>query len=135
MPIFEWKLEYSVNIKILDDQHKQLIETINLLHDAVGKGKGKEILPKVLKRLTEYVTTHFDTEEQLMVKYGYPDYAPHKKEHDYCISKVSGFKTKMDKGDVNLEVTISVFLVEWLRTHLIESDGRYRDFFKEKGVS
>ncbi len=134
MAIFEWKPEYSVNIKIIDDQHKQLIGTINILYEAMQEGKGRDVLVEVFDRLAEYTTIHFSTEENYMVMYSYPDYILHKKEHHFCIAKVSEFKKKFDEGSINLTVELFTFLVDWLHKHLITMDQKYSKFFNEKGL-
>lgn len=35
MAFINWEPKYSVNVELIDNQHKSLVETINLLHDAM----------------------------------------------------------------------------------------------------
>ena len=44
MPIMKWNNELSVNIKEIDDQHKRLIDLINILHDACWRVRVKRHL-------------------------------------------------------------------------------------------
>lgn len=135
MPIFEWKPEFSVKVKIIDEQHRKLFDTINILHDAMKQGKGRDVLTDVFNRLAEYTTTHFETEEKFMVIFSYPKYAVHKNEHDLCIAKVSEFRKGLDGGDINLAVELITFLVDWLHRHLLNMDKEYSAFFNEKGLT
>jgi len=134
MPKITWQPEFSVNIKIIDEQHKKFIDTINILYDAMFEGKGRAVLADVFKNLEEYITTHFDTEEDFMVKFSYPGYLEQKREHDKCISKVLEFKKQFDEGEVLLSMDVIDFLVSWLHKHLLEMDQKYKDFFHEKGL-
>ena len=135
MPLIEWKPEFSVGIKEIDEQHKKLIDTINTLHNAMAEGKGKNVLDEVFTNLIDYTTNHFATEETFMVAFSYPDYSKHKEAHDACISRVMEFKNKFDKGDVRITIELSIFLVDWLNQHLLEMDMQYVPFFREKGLS
>ncbi len=131
MIIFIWKPEYSVGIKNIDNQHKKLIDTINMLHEAVSN---KAVLNKIFDNLVEYTTIHFATEEDLMVRYSYPDYLEHKGEHDKCISKVAKWKTEFDKGKITLTLEMVTFLIDWIHSHLLEMDQKYSSFFKKIGL-
>ena len=51
MALFGWRDEYSVNIKEIDDQHKQLVAMINELHEAMLEKRAKEILGSLLNKL------------------------------------------------------------------------------------
>ena len=134
MPAFVWEPEYSVNIKIIDEQHKKLIDTINILYEAMSEGKGRTVLTKIFDNLAEYTTVHFATEEDFMVRYSYPGYAEHKGEHDKCIAKVEEFKKKFDRKEIGLPIEIANFLVDWLHKHLMGMDQKYKVFFNEKGL-
>ena len=81
MSELSWKNEYSVNVKVLDEQHRQLFEIINLLNKIIYNEQDASQLAEVFARLREYVTVHFATEEQLMLQHGYPDYEEQKAEH------------------------------------------------------
>lgn len=134
MSTFVWKPEYSVNIKVIDEQHKKLVDTINILYDAMSEGKGRAVLAEIFNNLAEYATVHFATEQDFMVGYSYPDYIEHKNEHDKFVLKVEGFKKQFEKGQISLPIEIATFLVDWLHKHLIEMDQKYKAFFNEKGL-
>jgi hemerythrin-like metal-binding protein len=57
----------------MDNQHRQLVDLLNQLENAMAKGKGKELVGKILSELIRYTQTHFSSEELLMLKHGFPD--------------------------------------------------------------
>ncbi len=134
MPIVSWKPEYSVGINIIDAQHKKLIETINMLSDAINKHEAKSALSEVLNRLIEYATFHFELEEKYMIEFKYPGYDEHKKEHNYCTDSVLGFMKKFEAGEQMLPVEMLDFLVDWLHAHMLEIDHKYSAYFQEHGL-
>jgi hemerythrin len=46
-----WKNDFSVGIPEMDHQHQRLVTMINQLDEAMGKGKGKEVIGKILAEL------------------------------------------------------------------------------------
>ena len=69
---FRWTEAYRVNMAVLDQQHQQLMETVNELDQALRKGEGKAALDPVLDKLVEYALVHFAAEESLMELHKFP---------------------------------------------------------------
>ncbi len=135
MPLFQWTPELSVNVKEIDNQHKQLVNLINLLHDSMKSGKGKDVMGKVLNDLTDYTVYHFGTEERLFQKYGYIEYPQHKKEHDDLTKQVLDVKSKFEAGQTTVTIEVMNFLKDWLNNHIKHSDKKYSAFLNSKGVN
>lgn len=135
MPLFEWSPDLSVNIKEIDAQHKKLIDILNLLHDSMRTGRGKDVMGKVLKDLTDYTVYHFNTEERLFEKHGYPEYRMHKRQHDDLTEQVVEIKKKFEAGQVAITVELMTFLKNWLNDHIRQSDKKYGAFLNSKGVN
>lgn len=134
MAFLEWAEKYSVNIKTIDDQHKNLIGILNNLHDAMKVGKGKDVMGNVLSELIDYTVYHFKTEEDLFQKYGYPDFNRHKKEHNELAQKATDLKNSFDKSESIITIEVMNFLKDWLNNHIIGTDKKYGPFLKSKGV-
>jgi hemerythrin-like metal-binding protein len=134
MPIVEWNDNYSVKIKEVDDQHRQLIDQINLLHDAMKQRKGSEMVGTIIARLAEYTQRHFMTEEQLFLKHGYPETVKHTQEHNAFINKVATFQNDLKAGRVMLSMEVLNFLKQWLIGHIQGVDQKYAPFLNAKGV-
>lgn len=131
----EWKGQYEVGIVKFDDQHKKLCALINELHDGVNDYDGGHVMKRVLQGLIEYAMNHFADEEKLMLKHGYPEYAEHKKEHDEMADKLSYYVDGYIAGRAQIKTEILDFLVNWLETHMVQTDGRYVQFFRERGIT
>ncbi len=134
MGFITWDNSYSVGVALIDNQHKRLINIINELHDAMGAGKGKDVLGKVLHELIQYVNTHFKTEEEHMVKYHYPDYETHRYEHEKLTDEVKRFYDDFNSGKTVLNIQIMNFLRNWLMDHIVVKDKKFGKFLNEKGV-
>ena len=135
MPLFQWSQNLSVNIKEIDNQHKKLVELINLLHDSMKSGKGKDVMGKILTDLTNYTVYHFGTEEKLFQQYGYSEYSKHKKEHDDLTKQVLEIKAKFESGNTSITIEVMNFLKDWLSKHILYTDKRYSGFLNAKGVN
>ena len=59
MPFFSWDEKYSVKIKRIDEQHKQLFATFEELANAMTAGTTRNALGNVLANVLKYTNTHF----------------------------------------------------------------------------
>lgn len=79
MTVISWKKVYATGIIALDDEHRQLIDQINRLYEAIRDKQEETALNDSLKMLEYYTLTHFQHEENLMMEYGFPGLEEHKK--------------------------------------------------------
>jgi len=134
MPLVEWNDSYSVQNPTLDQQHRQLFELLNTLHDAMSQGKGKAILPEVFENLIQYTHTHFAFEEALMEQCDYPDLAAHQRKHVKLIEQIIALQQRFANGDFGSSIQTRDFLKSWLTDHIKSSDQKYGPFLIQKGI-
>jgi hemerythrin len=88
MGIINWDESYSVGVKELDEQHKQLFRMIDDLFESIDTVVDSQKVSDVLAGLREYASVHFETEERYMSECGYPDIENHKWTHEQFRKKV-----------------------------------------------
>jgi len=134
MAFLNWNDSLSVKIDSIDEQHKKLIELINMFYEQVSHRTNNENISILIKGMKDYTQMHFDNEEKLMKQFNYPEYLAHKKEHDLFISKVASVEEKFNSGKAVLSFEITSFLKEWIKNHIQGSDKKYTNFFIQNGV-
>lgn len=135
MPLMSWNDNLSVGVKVLDDDHKKLIGLLNELHDGITGGQRQEALGHVLHELITYTKTHFQREEELFARTGYPEAAAHKKEHDSLVQKAVDLQNRFKQGGTSmLSLETMSFLKSWLTQHIQGNDKKYSSHLKSKGV-
>ena len=82
MKKYELTKDLETGNAIIDKEHRELLNAVNDLVDACGKGEGRSSVQKTGEFLSNYVNTHFAHEEQLQVKNNYPGYTAHKAFHE-----------------------------------------------------
>ena len=125
-----WEDRFAVGIPLIDDQHKQLIDLANALHDTCRQGK--EFVPEGFKKAVgaavEYVNVHFSTEEKIMAKVNYPGMAEHKTEHQEFIKKVLAEVKNFEDGAHFVPNRFVVFLRDWTLSHIALMDKKLADY-------
>jgi hemerythrin len=134
MALVHWNNDLSVQVAEMDRQHQKLIGMINDLHEAMSKGKGKEIIGKIIEGLLSYTKVHFSEEEKLMEKYQYPEVDAQKKMHKYFIDKPAQFKRDLENGKLGLTIDVSDFLSDWLKSHIQKEDKKYGPHLNKSGL-
>jgi hemerythrin len=133
MALIQWNERFSVGVPSLDTQHRQLIDILNELHDAMTNARGKDIQVSIVQRLAKYASTHLETEERMLKTKNYPSFAPHKAQHDAYMLKMKDFEKQIG-GDRSVAVGLMSFLKEWWTGHILNTDKQYSDFMKANGA-
>ena len=129
-----WSHAYSVGHEVVDGQHKKLVGLINTLHN-IGDGPNAATeVEAVLDELIRYTVYHFGTEERLFAEHGYPRAADHAAIHKHLIGDVSAQVKLLQGGDRAMREKLLVFLVDWLKDHILGEDTLFRKFLASQGV-
>jgi hemerythrin-like metal-binding protein len=134
MALMTWGPKLQLGFAEIDTQHKRLVDLVNVLHDAMRVGHGREIVGPVLNELVEYTVYHFDFEEKLMDRYRVATAPTHKAEHRKLVRDVSAFKAKFDSGAASVTIELMDFLRNWLTNHILQTDKALVGELTAKGV-
>lgn len=136
--MFKWREEFSVNITAIDQQHKELFSIGNFIYELLSIKDDIDRYDEImlaLNKLKEYAMYHFETEEKLMLKYGYPDYEEHKHQHESFIARISSLdEDTVDYDQQKVLMDLIIFIANWIEKHILKTDMAYKDFLNEKGV-
>jgi hemerythrin len=134
MERIDWNPSFSVGVKLLDEQHKRIVDMCNLLISDSEATVRSETISDLLDRLTKYAAEHFRTEEQLLEEYGYPDLARQKVEHKAYRIKIVEFCQSATIHEESVPAELRKFLHDWWIDHILNTDMKYRSFLMERGV-
>ncbi len=123
MAYMQWTEDLETGIKVIDDQHKRIINYINELHHASETGSEAEV-QEVLEGLLDYTITHFQFEEELQEKAGYPFLKAHQRVHEIFMKRIAAFRERAEKGENIIPELLSMLKV-WLSSHIKGDDRDY----------
>jgi hemerythrin len=124
MSRINWDESMRVGVKIIDAQHKTLIDAINSFYEAIGSSSGKDLTLDLLKKMKEYSVFHFNSEEQLLNKHGYPELENQKKEHKSFIDKVDDLDMRLKAGKLVVSLELTSFIKSWITSHIMINDKK-----------
>jgi hemerythrin len=128
-----WSDSYSMGVKIIDEQHKGLLDFVNELFDHATGNEEEELawFKEVIQQAVHYIKEHFTTEEKYMRATRFPGYADHKKTHDeFTLTVVKSAKDFQEGKRLVLE-RFAYFLKDWVLTHVAVMDRQYSDYFRK----
>jgi hemerythrin-like metal-binding protein/diguanylate cyclase (GGDEF)-like protein len=126
----QWSTRYEVGVDVLDGQHRELLEQINRLGDALRSGQDFDLLVETLKELVRYTEHHFGTEERLMDELGARS-ERHRAEHRRLLDSLMRFTLRLDADGV---MQSAAFLQDWLYRHIDEVDRPFAAFLRKHGA-
>lgn len=134
MEKINWDDSFSVGVKKLDEQHRQIIGIINKLIDTTTVSVDSELISDTLTEMRQYASDHFETEEHLLTEYKYPDYKSHKEHHIEFRKQAANFSMDTLQYKRAVPAEILRYLKEWWVNHILNTDMKYKAFFNERGV-
>lgn len=121
-----WDSSYEIGIHAIDEQHKRIVDYINMLDNAVHS-KDMTNLPYVIDQLIDYTVAHFSFEESLMARHNYSHFEAHCRVHEMFKDRIQLYKNDLAAGkDVSRKLLAE--LKVWLVSHIKHED---RDYVEE----
>ncbi len=135
---FDWKPEYSVGVKSIDEQHQYFFKLMNSLHELSElSDASSDKLREVINDLNQYAKFHFCTEEKFFEELKYEGAKPHCAAHSNYFIKVKDFTKKLESPDSDLKKIsedLAEFAADWLITHILIDDKKYATCFQNHGL-
>lgn len=121
-----WDERYSVDHCSVDEQHKRIFTILDTLQNSCNGGSDSSTILEAIDGLFEYTQTHFQAEEQLMLKGNYDKYEEHKLLHEQFIDSILIYREQFELiGASEIAVLLCNKLKEWLIGHILFVDQDY----------
>lgn len=126
MAILAWMEEFNVGIASIDEQHRQLVEIINQLDEAVAIGSEQKHIAELMTALINYAEYHFKHEEDLMasVDYDRKNFAEHRNQHQDFTAQIHRAQQIAVTNPESITRSLLDFLVDWLCSHILGVDKK-----------
>jgi len=126
--LMHWHESFSVGVRIVDEQHKQLFNLINELIVAVDSNQQDEMIEKTLHAVLAYTEIHFRTEEEIFQIH--PQYTAHCTIHKQFTEEVNSLLANFAEHKMDTAAKCLEILTAWLMNHILKTDIT---FFSELG--
>ena len=137
--MIKWEDKYSVNISMLDEEHKKIIAKVNAVTVADWHNYTLEKIAETIHDMITYLKKHFNSEEACIVKYKYkyPACLSHKEEHVKFLERITFYYNRLVLNDYIVENNVFSILKhfkQWLIDHIQVTDKEYTDCFNHNGL-
>jgi hemerythrin len=129
-----WHNEFSVGIQRIDAHHRRLFEIANTVFEAIHAKRGPDTVREAMNALIDYTHYHFDEEESLMARYGWPELADHKSRHKHLIERVKVISDELYAACPADIKDVMPLLTDWITQHILAEDRKFAPFLNERGV-
>ncbi|MDD2759616.1 MAG: bacteriohemerythrin [Methylomonas sp.] len=127
----QWCKKFGVGHTDVDREHQLFLDLIRNVSEALDRQEPKDWCLRLLREVEKYVDFHFFSEENLMLKSGYPEYLEHQKKHAEFLVSLSERVQAYASDRINLEAVV-VFLFDWFVMHSAQMDKKLGKFLKEQ---
>ena len=134
MSIMDWSPSFSLGVKSMDDEHKQLISIMNRLHDENARNLPQAELLKIIDELVAFTLKHFADEEKYMADIQFPELDRHKLIHQDLLSKLKTNIQAYRATSGPVPESLFDFLRIWLSAHIQGVDMKYGEFSRKKSA-
>lgn len=135
MLLIAWTSQMNVGVKLLNNDHKQLVNLINNLHDGLVTGQSKAVLENEFEQLVTYTRFHHANEERLLDEAGFHGLLTHKQEHEQMLEHLLRMQIRfIESSQLGVEMEIMQQLRVWLFRHIQGSDQHFASHLKSVNV-
>lgn len=125
VPLF-WRKSYESGNPVIDAQHRTLFNDANKLLSAVVGGRQTAEVAKLVDVFIADIAQHFQDEEAIVTKAGYPGAADHAGLHHALIQKAVALAGRFRDGTLSLGELFEYLAHEVVARHILIGD---RNFF------
>ena len=119
-----WTDQLSVGQEDIDNDHMILVALINKAAARIRNGEVPHAIGVAIDQLIAYTVLHFEQEEAVMQRAGYPEFVQHKAQHDGLRKRVGELKRRFEAGESSVGDDLLKLCRDWLFEHIQRFDKR-----------
>ena len=121
---YVWDDRIKVGLPLIDNQHRELIEAINDLAEAIESNQGATAVKKLIAFLKGYAEWHFDQEEKCAFRHQCPLAETNQKAHVHFLEMLAQWHREYTESGGSEEQArkIHTALGAWLVDHIYKID-------------
>lgn len=135
LPHIIWKLEWGSGHFEIDKQHRDLLQKSDKLFvmSLLTPTEPEKVMP-VLENLLEVINNHFNSEEQILADFDYPDAKEHKLKHEQLLAKAAALKDEYQEGKIKTSTFISFIVDDIVLEHMQNEDKLFFPYLQKKNT-
>ncbi|MBX9634291.1 MAG: bacteriohemerythrin, partial [Magnetospirillum sp.] len=135
MKLMNWQPHLSLGVSSIDRHHQEIIAELNSFYAKMSSGQGRDGAISMLSTLSKTIRIHFEEEEALMAKHGFPGRDGHSRQHHSFLDRFATLKqaVETDRDGANRELFDYVSV--WLKDHIETQDGTFATFLRDRKVA
>jgi hemerythrin len=131
--LIEWNKSLLTGVDDIDRQHRILVNTLNEIALTISQLPNPRRFEQITRDLLAYAIYHFETEEELIRRYGYDTAEPvdarvHIQQHRGFSERVVTLRAETRDGKSPTQGALFPFLKDWLINHICTTDQRLGKF-------
>jgi len=117
----EWRSEWSSGNRVIDDEHRVLLELSNSLLDlSLSDGNGADWMPGM--------EAHFSDEEKILTDLGYPGVVSHSHLHRDLVQKSLELAGRVKTGDCSATQLFDFLINQVVVGHMVKADSVFFEY-------
>lgn len=126
----EWSEKFTLNIQSMDEEHKQIVDSINSLVIAINDERESDVA-KGIDALAKIAINHFRDEENFLKEINYPDFASHKRIHESLLAQLTEYRGAYGTPAFDSFKFVR-FVQKWLLSHILGVDSQYAEYYQKQ---
>lgn len=125
-----WTEKFKIGVEALDDDHRALVDLINVFIQTAHNPDSRGELPIVFRRIVERTQAHFERENEFVMVNDTISGKAHILEHDRLLDSLRKIGQEMVTAESGADMhRICAELKDWFIRHAIEFDAAMRAQF------
>lgn len=128
MSFMPWSEAYRLDVAVLDNDHRVVLEDIGrlswLVDAEAGEEAGDDAILSALTSVIDAIDSHFEREESLMVRHTYPYHLAHRDQHRVLSRDLFAVRKLFAAAPDSIDMPrVLQFLQAWWHNHILRSDA------------
>jgi len=126
---------FRVGIPEIDTEHCAILDAVEAVESAIASQNAK-LRAERLDALLDLVETHFEAEENLLRKHGFPGLVSHVIYHGMLMRKVKGAAARCNETTITPESDAYLLteLMKFIVDDILRGDMMFKSFLEDKGM-
>ena len=126
---------HCIGIASLDSQHRELVEQVNRIAQAIDKKKPAAEVNALMDDLVHLARQHFEFEESLMTRHAFPGVEGHSKEHRGLLQQLASLSDVLRTSNPHKVELVLAFITDWAELHLLQGEKVLGEYLVSKGLA